>query len=70
MYLIDARKENGGYLIVFYVMFFGRLVIIAIVFKDIISLEICGIIPVIALATLFFRASIFQLNCTLNVIVV
>lgn len=59
MYLTEARKENEGYLIVFYVMFFGTLVNIPIAFRDLFSFEISGIIPVIASATLGFLGQVF-----------
>lgn len=59
MYLTEARKENEGYLIVFYVMLFGTLVNIPMAFKDLFSFEISGIIPVIASATLGFLGQVF-----------
>lgn len=59
MYLTKSRKENEGYIIVFYVMFFGTLVNIPTAFKDLSNFDINGLFPVLASATLGFLGQVF-----------
>lgn len=58
--LKEAIQYDEGYLIVFYVMLLGSLINLPFAYKDIVSFEISGTIPVILSATLGFLAQLFQ----------
>lgn len=46
MSLTNATRNNDGYIILFYVMVFGTILNLPFAYKDILSFEIMGIIPV------------------------
>lgn len=58
--LKDAIKYDEGYLIVFFTMLLGTFLNIPFAYKDIVSFEISGIIPVVLSALLGFAAQVFQ----------
>lgn len=59
MTLTASRKSDEGYLIIFYVMLIGTLINLPLSFKDLMSFEIRGFIPVFLSALMGFLGQIF-----------
>lgn len=59
LYLTVARRENEGYIIVFYVMLIGTFVNLPFAFKDLSTFDIRGLIPTILAAITGFLGQIF-----------
>ena len=57
--LTQARKNNEGYLIVFYVMFIGIFINLPFAYKDLSTFDINGIVPVLLSAFSGFFGQVF-----------
>lgn len=59
LFLTESRKSNEGYLIVFYVMLIGTFINIPFAYKDLVTFDINGLVPVLLAALLGFLGQVF-----------
>lgn len=59
LYLTKARRNDEGYIIIFYVMLIGTFINLPFAFKDLYSFDINGIMPVLLAAIFGFLGQVF-----------